>query len=1085
MTNVVSITAGGWSTAAVRADGTISGAGLVTWSPLPAEATNMMAMAVNADVIMGLRADGTVLSWGNGARLPAPLTNVVAIGAGTFHGMAVKSDGTILAWGGNDYNQTNIPEGLNNVVAVAGGDYHSVALKGDGTVVAWGWNGTGQTNVPPGLSNVVAISATYSESLALKSDGSLVVWGTHTNVPADATNVVAIASGENHYLALKADGTVVAWGDNTYGETNVPVGMTNVVGVGAGIQHSALLLGGGAPQFFQQPLGATVPVGLSFVVKGQAYGGVPMNYQWQHEGTNLPGATGSTLLLTNVQYTAQGTYSLFATNANGSATSSNAQLVVVPAIITSQPADVTAYGGDNVTFSVSALGTALNYVWKFNDTPMPGWTNASLVLSNVAVGMAGSYSVTVSNSYGTVQSSNAQLSVVPLTITSQPVNAGLHEGDTYSFGVTAWKNGPFTYQWQFNGTDLPGETNATILFSPITTNLAGVYSVLVTNPYGSIQSSNATLTVFTPFFDSQPADASVYGGDGASFNVTAYGYKLNYQWQLNGTNVPGATNNTLPLYNVTTNQAGAYHVLASNAYRTITSSNAMLTVTPIFILSQPAGRSLYVGDNVSFSVSAYKNGPFTYQWRFNAVDLSGMTNSSLTLANLATTDSGNYTVLVANPYGSLETSPAVLAVTDSKPVISAQPATQGVCLGGRATFQVTANGSKPLSYQWRFNGTPLESATGASFTLSNVAPADAGIYSVLVSNSVGSTLSSNAALVFLNVATWGQTNNYGLGIIPLDLTNAVAVAAGNSHSVALKSNGQVVVWGYNYYNQTNVPASATNVIAIAAAQNHTMVLRSNGTVVAWGNGGINVPAGLSNVIAIAAGDYHSMALKSDGTVVAWGDGGFVNSSTTNVPANATNIVAIAAGGNFCAALRQNGTVMDWGTSLSFAGITNAVAIAASEIPIVILKADGKVYATNVLAAPAGLSNVVAVAAQRYTASALKSDGTVTNWGSGGPVTPAGLTNVMKLASGQYHCLAIIGSGPQPELTPFDNLKRISNSFSLLMPAQFSHLYWLEYKTNLTAPGWKTLALNLGISNSITLKDDAATNSMRIYRVRQW
>lgn len=282
-----------------------------------------------------------------------------------------------------------------------------------------------------------------------------------------------------------------------------------------------------------------------------------------------------------------------------------------------------------------------------------------------------------------------------------------------------------------------------------------------------------------------------------------------------------------------------------------------------------------------------------------------------------------------------------------------------------------------------------------------------------------------------------------------------------------------------------MPASASNVIAIAAAQDHTLALRSNGTVVAWGNGAANVPANLSNVVAVAAGDYHSLALKTNGTVVAWGDGGFVNSASTNVPANVTNIVAIAAGGSFSVALRQNGTVVTWGTSYSFAGITNAVAIAACEFPIVILKADGKVYATNVTAAPASLSNAVAVAAQRYSASALKSDGTVTNWGSGGPVTPAGLTNVTTLVSGQYHCLAILGPGAQPAQIPFTNLKRISNSFSFAMPSQYAHLYWLEYKTSLTDTNWKTLPLNPGISNSIILTDTTATNAMRVYRARQW
>jgi alpha-tubulin suppressor-like RCC1 family protein len=1083
-TNAVSVAAGGFGSAALRADGMVVPFGLASWSPLPAEATNLVAVALQADVNLALRADGTVFSWGNSARLAAPLTNVVAIAAGAFHGLAAKSDGTVVAWGDNSYRATNVPAGLNGVVAVAAGDYHSLALKGDGTVVAWGWPDKGQTNVPAGLTNVVAIAGTYSESLALKSDGSLVIWGTATNVPANATNIVAITSAENHFIVLKADGTLAAWGDDTYGETDIPAGLTNVIAIAAGAQHNVALVGGGAPRVFQQPLGMTVPAGLSCVFASQASGTVPMHYQWQFNGTNLPGANASTLLLTNIQYAAQGLYSVVASNATGTNTSLGAQLTVVPVIITAQPTNQTVYGGDTATLAVAALGTSLRYAWSFNSTNLPGATNATLSLSNVTTNEAGSYSVLVTSDYGSLQSSNAQLTVVPIAISEQPTDAGLHEGNTFSFSVTAIKNGPFSYQWQFNGSNLPDQTNATLLLSPIVTNNAGIYSVLVANPYGSIQSSNATLTVYTPFFDSQPADASVYGGDSASFNVTAYGYQLNYQWQLNGTNVSGATNNSLSLSNLTTNQAGAYHVLASNSYRTITSSNAMLTITPLVLLSQPAGNSLYVGDTALFSVLAYKNGPFTYQWRFNGTDLTGLTNSSLTVTNLATTNSGNYTVLVSSPYGSLESSNAVLSVTDAKPIISKQPSSAGFCPGSIATFQVTANGSKPLLYQWLFNGTNYPTATNSTLALTNITSANAGTYSVVVSNAAGAALSSNAALVILNVMTWGSTNGYGLNLVPLDLTNAVAIAAGYSHSVALKSSGRVVVWGDNYWGQTNVPANLSNVVAIAAGNNHTLALRTNGTVVSWGSGGTNIPSGLTNVVAIAAGDYFSLALKSDRTVAAWGDGGYVGTAT-NVPANLTNAVGIAAGGTFGAALKADGSVTVWGAAISTNGMTNVVAIAANEFPLLALKANGTVVAAGVINPPANLSNFVAVASGRYHALGLRANGSVTNWTGVSPQAPAGLTNVAVIASGQNHCLAIIGGGPQMTPFAFANLNRNSNRFSLTVPAQPGRLYWLEYKNSLAETNWKPLPLNLSTGAVVNLTDSLATNSARFYRAKQW
>ena len=123
-----------------------------------------------------------------------------------------------------------------------------------------------------------------------------------------------------------------------------------------------------------------------------------------------------------------------------------------------------------------------------------------------------------------------------------------------------------------------------------------------------------------------------------------------------------------------------------------------------------------------------------------------------------------------------------------------------------------------------------------------------------------------------------------------------AIATGFYHTVALKSDGTVAAWGYDYYGQTTVPAGLTGVTAVAAGAYHTAVLKSDGTVVAWGMnyyGQSAVPANLTGVTAIAAGAYHTMALKSDGTVVAWG---YNDEGQSTVPAGLTGVIAISAAG---------------------------------------------------------------------------------------------------------------------------------------------------------------------------------------------
>jgi hypothetical protein len=122
----------------------------------------------------------------------------------------------------------------------------------------------------------------------------------------------------------------------------------------------------------------------------------------------------------------------------------------------------------------------------------------------------------------------------------------------------------------------------------------------------------------------------------------------------------------------------------------------------------------------------------------------------------------------------------------------------------------------------------------------------------------------------------------------------VAIAAGASHSLALKADGTVVGWGHNNVGQAQSPAGLSNVVAIAAGSYHSLALKADGTVVGWGKqlGQAQSPAGLSNVVAIAAGSYHSLALKADGTVVGWGSG---YGQTKFPPVNILNLALARTG----------------------------------------------------------------------------------------------------------------------------------------------------------------------------------------------
>ncbi|MEW6157005.1 MAG: immunoglobulin domain-containing protein, partial [Verrucomicrobiota bacterium] len=239
---------------------------------IPADLTNVTAIAAGAFHVLALRNDSSLVSWGKPAvvqRLPANLREVVSVAAANNAAMALKMDGSVVAWGvgpGIPPAHTNVPPGLVGVSAITMGDSHAVALKNDGTVIAWGDNTFRQLAIPAGLSNVVAISAGHQFSIALKSDGTVTAWGDNnagqTNVPAGLTGVIAISAGVNHALALKSDGTLVGWGSNADGQLNIPAGLTSVLAIAAGGVDSMALDSNGKVWVWGNLFGNDVPPDL-------------------------------------------------------------------------------------------------------------------------------------------------------------------------------------------------------------------------------------------------------------------------------------------------------------------------------------------------------------------------------------------------------------------------------------------------------------------------------------------------------------------------------------------------------------------------------------------------------------------------------------------------------------------------------------------------------------------------------------------------------------------------------------------------------------------------------------------------------
>lgn len=160
-------------------------------------------------------------------------------------------------------------------------------------------------------------------------------------------------------------------------------------------------------------------------------------------------------------------------------------------------------------------------------------------------------------------------------------------------------------------------SGSTITRTNFASNISGFSLGLLTAPDGNLYFLSRTYNALykiaynsgtAPVISTQPQSISVSQGSNASFSVVATGgTPLSYQWSKNGSTISGATNSTYTISNVTTNDAGTYSVIVSNASGSVTSSNATLTVTtsntpPVATITTPAAGAYYsAGTSISYT----------------------------------------------------------------------------------------------------------------------------------------------------------------------------------------------------------------------------------------------------------------------------------------------------------------------------------------------------------------------------------------------------------------------------------------------------------------------------------------------------
>jgi hypothetical protein len=475
----------------------------------------------------------------------------------------------------------------------------------------------------------------------------------------------------------------------------------------------------------------------------------------------------------------------------------------------------------------------------------------------------------------------------------QPRGQVLADGAGFTNSVTVAGREPLVLQWQREGVDLPGQTNASLVLSNLTAAQAGQYRVVVSNAVGRSISAPAVLAVLErPGIVTQPSSATVPRNESVVFSVVASGAEpLAYQWQRTGANLPGQTNRSLNLQQVQVTDAGSYRVVVSNPVGATNSVEVLLRVVsasavPLvdgfadrqLVVDQPNGTASGSnrgasreprepdhagkpgGSSVWFTWRAPASGIATFDTIGSGIDtlLAVYTGSSLaglqrvvsdedsggsfaSLASFNAVAGVDYEIAIdgfGGAQGDLVVNWSLLQTTDDVPIITVQPRSQTVEAEQKVELSVQAESLRPLGYQWYHNGEALAGGGGPTYTLVAVGLAEVGRYTVRVSNATRAVTSA-AAVVEIGPDPGARSEDKladlvrpvggGIGLLGVGKGNFASVSDGALGSEVLNPNGATKDLGEP--NHAGVPGGRSRWFQLQIESAGTLVVDTQGSEV--------------------------------------------------------------------------------------------------------------------------------------------------------------------------------------------------------------------------------------------------------------
>ncbi len=335
------------------------------------------------------------------------------------------------------------------------------------------------------------------------------------------------------------------------------------------------------------------------------------------------------------------------------------------------------------------------------------------------------------------------------TITSHPANQSVAPGQTATFNVSASGTAPLSYQWQRNGADIGGATNASYT-TPSTTlsDNGSTFRCIVSNSAGTAVSNNATLSVSGPPDPQSPYRGVPFSIPGAieAEDFDEGGEGIAYH-DLDAANQGGQYRTSGVDVSATSDIGGGYKIGWTKGSEwleyTVNVGVAGTYTIAARIASAGNGGTFHIemnGVNVTGPITV----PNTGSWEsFQTVSKTGVTLNAGQQVLRFSMDADGPT----GWFGDFNSLSITSEGSSSSPTITSQPADQSVAPGQTATFSVTASGSAPLSYQWQKNGSNIAGATNSTYTTPPTTTGDNGsTFQAIVSNGFGNATSNAAVL---------------------------------------------------------------------------------------------------------------------------------------------------------------------------------------------------------------------------------------------------------------------------------------------------------------------------------------------------